>query len=123
MQTKPILNIYLLGVPEIVLDDAPITVLSNKTEALLFYLAATGQIHLRRTLATLLWGDVPEKNARANLRKAIHQLRTTLPGHLHVEQQRVGFFLFFFQLHRPFLHLLFQIFIEQGIVKRNCDLT
>lgn len=69
------LEIYLFGAPEIYCGGERITGLPTKTEALLCYLAVTRQIHLRASLASLLWGELPEKNARANLRKAIQPLR------------------------------------------------
>ena len=70
--TMPGLQIRLLGVPQVLLDGAPITELkSSKGKALLFYLAVTGQTYTRASLAALLWGDVSEQAARTNLRKAL----------------------------------------------------
>ncbi|MEZ4681449.1 MAG: BTAD domain-containing putative transcriptional regulator [Caldilineaceae bacterium] len=77
------LQFYLLGAPTIQRNGEVISNLPIKTQALLFYLAMTRQSHLRTTLATLLWGELPEPSARSNLRKAIQQLRATLLEHFH----------------------------------------
>lgn len=82
-QTRATLELYLLGAPQVVLNGKSLTDLPIKTQALLFYLAVTRQSQRRMTLATLLWGELPEQNARANLRKAVQQLRVVLPEHFH----------------------------------------
>ena len=84
------LEIYLLGAPEIYFNGKPLTGLSTKTQALLFYLATTRQTHARTVLATLLWSETAEKNARGNLRKAVQQLRATLPDQLILKEQSVA---------------------------------
>jgi len=85
------LQLYLLGAPRIDLDSRPLTALTSvKAQALLFYLAATGQAHARAALAALLWGDVPEELARANLRKALQALRQHLGPFLHAERDAVS---------------------------------
>lgn len=50
----------------------------RKCQALLIYLALNPGEHDRSHLAGLLWGNLPEKNARRNLRHALHQLRQRL---------------------------------------------
>ncbi len=47
----------------------------RKSQALLIYLALNPGSHDRSHLAGLLWGNLPEDNARRNLRHALHQLR------------------------------------------------
>lgn len=89
-QQRRKLELHLLGAPEIRLAGKPLSGLPTKTQALLFYLAMTGQAHLRTALANLLWGELPEQNGRANLRKAIQQLRTTLPEHFHSDRQAIA---------------------------------
>ncbi|HSN77198.1 MAG TPA: BTAD domain-containing putative transcriptional regulator, partial [Anaerolineae bacterium] len=85
------LQLYLLGTPRIVLDGRSLTALTSvKAQALLFYLAATGQAHTRAALAALLWGDVPDDLARANLRKALQALRQHLDPFLHAERDTVS---------------------------------
>ena len=49
-----------------------------KALALLAYLVLEPHPHSRETLATLLWGESPEAEARASLRQALKQLRTGL---------------------------------------------
>src|SRR5437867_8706178 len=52
---------------------------TRKVKALLAYLALpAGRPHPRDTLAALLWGDVPESQARGSLRKALFWLRQAL---------------------------------------------
>ena len=73
------LQINLLGKPEVWLDGKQLTNFSTaKTEALLYYLAATGQIHSRETLAGLLWSEMPEAKAKRNLTKSLSELRRLL---------------------------------------------
>jgi predicted ATPase/DNA-binding SARP family transcriptional activator len=53
---------------------------TRKTQALLAYLALPlGQSHPREKLATLLWGDMPDAQARGNLRHALSRIRKALP--------------------------------------------
>jgi len=74
------LNIRLLGTFQASLDGAPLARFrSDKVRALLAYLAVEAdRLHRRETLATLLWGDYPEKAARASLRQALANLRHLL---------------------------------------------
>ncbi len=52
---------------------------SDKVRALLAYLAVeSGRKHTRTELATLFWGGLDDKAARANLRKSLFRLRQTL---------------------------------------------
>ncbi len=61
--------------------DAPLALPTRKTQALLAYLALPlGQAHPRDKLATLLWGDMPDAQARGNLRHALSRIRKTLPA-------------------------------------------
>src|SRR5215813_10021031 len=51
----------------------------KKAQALLAYLAChPGQAHLRDKLATLLWPEIDDREARANLRKVLFVLRSRL---------------------------------------------
>lgn len=86
------LQINLLGKPEVWLDGALLSSFSTaKTEALLYYLATTGQSHSRETLAGLLWAEMPEAKARRNLTKSLSVLRRLLAPFLLIEAQQVGF--------------------------------
>lgn len=61
-------------------EGRPLTLSTHKARALLAYLAVhAGQRHPRDKLASFLWGDHPEVQARANLRKALSRLRQALP--------------------------------------------
>jgi predicted ATPase/DNA-binding SARP family transcriptional activator len=86
----PILQLQLFGAPEIRLDDVAYPGLAAKTQALLFYLAMTRRPHLRTALAALLWADMPEKDARGNLRKAIQQLQDKFGDYLTVDHHSLG---------------------------------
>ncbi len=73
------LTIRLLGTPEIQIAGAPLLTLhNNKARALLFYLAATGQVHSRDHLASLLWSETSDSNARHSLRTSLYYLRQVL---------------------------------------------
>lgn len=86
------LQLFLLGKPRLLWDGQPLTgLVSAKAQALLFYLAVTGQPSSRSALAGLLWGDLPEETARANLRLTLSKLRKAIPDHLIVEWNSVAF--------------------------------
>ena len=70
-----ILDIRLLGPPEVSRDDAPIEVDTRKAIALLAYLSVEGGA-TRDTLATLFWADSPSDRARATLRRTLSALRS-----------------------------------------------
>ena len=87
------LYLTLLGGFEARLDDRVVGVSMKKGQALLSYLAiAAGKTQLRDKLATLLWGDMGERQARAGLRQAIFMLRRILgdAGPLRVEGDNVA---------------------------------
>jgi DNA-binding SARP family transcriptional activator len=81
MTTEAPLRLALLGGFEARLQDGSALVLpTKKSQALLAYLALpAGRIHTREQLATLLWGDMPEPQARGNLRQGLSRLRNALP--------------------------------------------
>lgn len=73
------LSLTLLGGFHVRLGSGPPLVLPAKTQALLAYLAMPpGQPHPREKLATLLWGDTGEEQARQSLRQALSGLRKAL---------------------------------------------
>jgi DNA-binding SARP family transcriptional activator len=54
---------------------------TRKTQALLAYLAVPpGRAHSRESLAALLWGDLPQPQARASVRVALYRLRKAIPS-------------------------------------------
>lgn len=56
-------------------DGEPVTLSNRKAQALLVYLALTGLPRSREHLATLLWGDRMDEQARGSLRQALFALR------------------------------------------------
>ncbi len=88
----PQLRLTLLGGFSISIDGQPATELSSrKAQALLSYLAVTGRSYTRTALAGLLWPDVPETNARMNLRKELARLRQVVRPYLRIERDSVAF--------------------------------
>src|SRR5712691_3443725 len=75
------LRIRLLGVPEVRIAGVPLILHHLKARALLYYLAATGSLHTRDHLATLLWSESPESNARHSLRSSLYHIRQALQTH------------------------------------------
>src|SRR6266568_4417290 len=72
------LRIRLLDVPEVRIAGVPLILHHLKARALLYYLAATGSLHTRDHLATLLWSESPESNARHSLRSSLYHIRQAL---------------------------------------------
>lgn len=63
----------------------------RKTQALLVYLATHPGQHDRGRLAGLLWGELPEEQARRNLRHALFSLRARFgPALLQSDRLTVG---------------------------------
>ncbi len=92
MGKQTVLQIKLLGKPEIWLDGRRLTRFKTaKTEALIYYLAATGQLHSRESLAGLLWAEMPDAAARRNLTKSLTVLRRTCGPYMIIESGQVGF--------------------------------
>ncbi|MCA9871891.1 MAG: hypothetical protein KC487_16115, partial [Anaerolineae bacterium] len=85
------LDISMLGSPGVALAGDPVTgFVSAKSQALVFYLAATGETHRRGHLAGLLWSDVEEARARKNLRDVLSNLRRILGPALAITRQEVA---------------------------------
>ena len=93
------LAIRLLGPLQVTLDGNPVTAFeSDKVRALLAYLVVeSNRPHRREALAGLLWPEWSERAARANLRRALSNLRKTIGDHhatppfLHISRQAIGF--------------------------------
>ena len=77
------LSLSLLGSFEATLDSKPVKKFrTNKTQALLIYLAAEPTAsHQRDDLMALLWPGLPHKSAQVNLRQTIYRLRKAVPEH------------------------------------------
>jgi predicted ATPase/DNA-binding SARP family transcriptional activator len=87
-----VLTLLLLGKLEVSRDDHPVRgFVYNKALALLAYLAATRRPHSREALAGLLWGEMPQENAKANLRKILAVLRDLAGTSLVIDRQTVAF--------------------------------
>ncbi|GAA1640927.1 hypothetical protein GCM10009733_042480 [Nonomuraea maheshkhaliensis] len=69
----------------------PLRIRSAKTRALLCFLATTTGPQPRSALATLLWGERPEANARGSLRLALSELRAEVGGWLEITRTHVRF--------------------------------
>jgi WD40 repeat protein/DNA-binding SARP family transcriptional activator len=75
-----VLEIRLLGQFDLSLAGATLDLPSRPAQSLLAYLVLNaGVAHRREKLAGLLWPEATEANARSYLRKALWQLRKTLP--------------------------------------------
>ncbi|MFQ5399317.1 MAG: BTAD domain-containing putative transcriptional regulator [Anaerolineae bacterium] len=86
------LTIRLLGSVQIELAGKPVTELSSrKAEALFIFLACQQRPFSREALADLLWDDRPKKQALANLRSILSNLRRQLDPYLAVTRQTVSF--------------------------------
>ncbi len=64
---------------------------SAKAPALLAYLACNPGAHHREALAGLLWGELPEADARNNLRQTLSSLRKKVGEHLVITRAQVAF--------------------------------
>ncbi|MET8306790.1 BTAD domain-containing putative transcriptional regulator [Micromonospora sp. NPDC005173] len=85
------LRVRVLGGAELTVNGRPLVELASaKAAALLFYLAVTGTTHSRSALAGLLWSDLPEPTARANLRLVLTKLRRVVPEHVAVTRQTIA---------------------------------
>src|SRR5258708_15160546 len=69
------LNIFLFGVPRVEVDHVSVSLGRRKAIALLAYLAVHHQPVARDTVATLLWPEYEQTNARSSLRKSLNMLR------------------------------------------------
>ncbi len=85
------LEITLLGRPQIKLDQVNAVINANKALALIYYLAATERPHSRQSLAALLWSDLPEEAARRNLRVELTRLKRIFEPYLIIERDTLAF--------------------------------
>ena len=86
------LSLRLLGSLEIKLNGEALKGFdSNKARALLCYLAVTGKSHFRASLLSLFWGDMPETDAKANLRVVLSNLRKLVGDYLEITRQTIAF--------------------------------
>ena len=84
------LQIQLLGSPQLILHGKIVTALSSaKSLALFYYLALHDRPQSRLALGGLLWPDKSDSEARVNLRQALYQLRQVLPEYVKATRQDV----------------------------------
>lgn len=84
------LALHLLGAPGVTQDDKPVNGFrSVKARALFYYVAANGCPEARTKLAGLFWGDLPDANANANLRKTLTNLRHLVGPYLTITRESV----------------------------------
>ena len=85
-------RLTLLGSPRLLMGSKLVSdFATNKAQALLFYLVVTGQPHSRERLATLLWDEMTDVQAKKNLRTVLPDLRRLVGEHLLIERQTVAF--------------------------------
>jgi predicted ATPase/DNA-binding SARP family transcriptional activator len=72
---QPGLRLRLLGTFRAELDGQPVHLPRRKVEHLLAYLVLQPGEHSREEIAALLWGDLPDEQARGSLRTALSVLR------------------------------------------------
>ena len=72
------LSLYLLGIPRIELNGAPVRVDTRKAIALIAYLAVKDEVQSRDGLAALLWPDLDQTRARGALRRTLSALKSQI---------------------------------------------
>jgi DNA-binding SARP family transcriptional activator len=91
-----VLEVNVLGIPELRYGDTLFRVPLRKAMALLAYLAIDGAAHPRDELVALFWPDADERNGRMTLRTCLAGLRRILqgtdglPGILRTDSDTVG---------------------------------
>jgi DNA-binding SARP family transcriptional activator len=84
------LTIYILGVPQIYIDEQEIQVPRRKSRALLYYLATHQQPISRQKLLAMFWTDLPRPAALQTLRTTLHSLRQILGASIDVQGDQVA---------------------------------
>lgn len=86
----PALTMQVFGPPILRLGDALLVFSRRKTTALLLYLAITRRTHTRDALANLLWGEMAQARAMANLRKSLSELRERVGAAVNISFHTVA---------------------------------
>ncbi|MBV9173951.1 MAG: hypothetical protein JOZ81_28130, partial [Chloroflexi bacterium] len=86
-----LLELNLIGVPEVVLDGQKVTLARRGSIALLAYLALSRRAHPREFLAALLAGDSSEEQARKYLSNILVDLHQHLSRYVVATRQTVAF--------------------------------
>ena len=74
------LRLCFFGPPDVLLDGKTVTFNTRHALALLIYLVITKRNHQRDSLATLLWPESGQSQARSLLRSSLHDIKQTLRG-------------------------------------------
>ncbi len=87
-----VLKLALMGQLKLSLADRPLSDLASvKAQALLCFLAVDGRSHTRQYLAHLLWSDLPDSDARRNLRGDLLKLRQFVAPYLDISSHSLRF--------------------------------
>ena len=87
----PQLELRFLGPVHIEVNGTPLKIVRSKAQALLSYLAVTGDDQSRDGLLALLWSDVNQRRARAALRNALWELnKSPLGDWLEIDTETVS---------------------------------
>jgi DNA-binding SARP family transcriptional activator len=79
-----------MGPPQVLLGDVPLTFGRHKAMALLIYLAISGGIFSRDTLAELLSDGATDEEAKSQLRTTLRELRRQLDPYLEVTRNTIA---------------------------------
>jgi DNA-binding SARP family transcriptional activator/predicted ATPase len=88
--TSPQLRIKVLGPPQVLLGETPVSFTRHKALALLVYLAVSGRAHPRDALAALLSDAPTDVEARGQLRSTLKDLRARLGEYLVVTRDTIS---------------------------------
>jgi WD40 repeat protein/DNA-binding SARP family transcriptional activator len=85
------LEITVLGAPQIRLNGESVTSFESRTaEALLYYITTTGGTHSREALAEFFWQERTQAQSLGNLRTVLHRLRRVLEPYLDISRKTVA---------------------------------
>jgi predicted ATPase/DNA-binding SARP family transcriptional activator len=88
---SPRLALHFLGIPELILDDTPITTDRRKAVALLAYLAMNRGKQPREFLSGFFWPDYEQAKAFSNLRRTIWEVHQAIgEGWLIADRESVS---------------------------------
>jgi DNA-binding SARP family transcriptional activator/predicted ATPase len=85
------LQVSLFGPPQLNRDGDALHIPRRKTLALLAYLVTTCRPHSRESLCGVFWPEDDPENARANLRRALSEIKQAIGGEvIDVDRSQVG---------------------------------
>jgi DNA-binding SARP family transcriptional activator/tetratricopeptide (TPR) repeat protein len=86
-----LLDIRLLGPPEMLVDGAPAAVDTRKALAIVALIATDGRAYARSELAAMLWPEADDESARGALRRTLSTLRSAVGAEtLVIDRTKVG---------------------------------